>query len=80
MDLNTEKIGRLVRELLIEIGEDPAREGLLNTPQRVAKAFNQLPSRELRRALVGLIEKIAGIQTTSRKKKARKKKRVSTHN
>jgi len=29
----------LVRELLIEIGEDPTREGLLNTPQRVAKAL-----------------------------------------
>ena len=39
MALNTEKIGRLVRELLIEIGEDPTREGLLDTPKRVAKAF-----------------------------------------
>jgi transcriptional regulator with XRE-family HTH domain len=48
--------------------------------QRVAKAFNQLPSRELRRALVGLIEKIAGVQTTSRKKKARKKNRVGARN
>jgi GTP cyclohydrolase I len=28
MDLNAEKIGRLVHELLVEIGEDPAREGL----------------------------------------------------
>jgi GTP cyclohydrolase IA len=44
MDLNAEKIGRLVRELLIEIGEDPAREGLLNTPQRVAKALTFLTS------------------------------------
>ena len=42
MDLNAEKIGRLVRELLIEIGEDPVREGLLNTPQRVAKALTFL--------------------------------------
>jgi len=33
-----------VRELLIEIGEDPAREGLLNTPQRVAKALTFLTS------------------------------------
>lgn len=44
MELNTEKIGRLVRELLIEIGEDPAREGLLDTPKRVAKAFEFLTS------------------------------------
>jgi transcriptional regulator with XRE-family HTH domain len=35
---------------------------------RVAKAFNRLPSRRLRRGLVRLIEKIAGIKTVSRKK------------
>jgi GTP cyclohydrolase I len=32
----------LVRELLKEIGEDPAREGLLKTPQRVAKMYDFL--------------------------------------
>ena len=44
MALNEEKIARLVRELLIEIGEDPTREGLLDTPKRVAKAFEFLTS------------------------------------
>ena len=44
MALNEEKIARLVRELLVEIGEDPAREGLLDTPKRVAKAFEFLTS------------------------------------
>lgn len=44
MALNAEKIAGLVRELLIEIGEDPAREGLLDTPKRVAKAFEFLTS------------------------------------
>ena len=44
MELNTEKIAGLVRELLIEIGEDPAREGLLDTPKRVAKALEFLTS------------------------------------
>jgi len=44
MDLNTEKISRLVRELLTEIGEDPDREGLLDTPKRVAKALEFLTS------------------------------------
>ncbi len=44
MALNTEKIARLVRELLIEIGEDPVREGLLDTPKPVAKAFEFLTS------------------------------------
>jgi GTP cyclohydrolase I len=38
------KIARLVRELLVEIGEDPAREGLLKTPERVAKALTFLTS------------------------------------
>jgi len=32
----------LVREMLSRIGEDPAREGLLNTPQRVAKSMQYL--------------------------------------
>ena len=44
MALNKEKIERLVRELLIEIGEDPAREGLVKTPSRVAAALEFLTS------------------------------------
>ncbi len=44
MELNTEKIARLVRELLIEIGEDPTREGLLDTPKRVARAWREYAS------------------------------------
>lgn len=31
-----------VRELLIAIGEDPDREGLLRTPERVAKAYAEV--------------------------------------
>ena len=33
-----------VRELLIAIGEDPEREGLLDTPARVARAYAELTS------------------------------------
>ena len=33
------RIAPLVRQLLIELGEDPEREGLLRTPERVAKAL-----------------------------------------
>jgi len=34
----------LIRQLLAELGEDPDREGLLRTPQRVAKALEFLTS------------------------------------
>src|SRR6202521_3981361 len=34
----------LIRQLLAELGEDPSREGLLNTPQRVEKALTFLTS------------------------------------
>ena len=39
MEPNIEKIEALVHQLLIEIGEDPNREGLAKTPLRVAKAL-----------------------------------------
>jgi GTP cyclohydrolase I len=32
----------LIHQLLIEIGEDPGREGLLKTPDRVARAYVEL--------------------------------------
>ncbi len=36
------RIERAVREILIAIGEDPDRKGLLDTPLRVARAYAQL--------------------------------------
>lgn len=42
--MNKERIAALIRELLQEIGEDPEREGLLKTPERVAKAYEFLTS------------------------------------
>jgi GTP cyclohydrolase I len=44
MAVNTKKIESLVRQLLIELGEDPEREGLLKTPDRVAAALEFLTS------------------------------------
>ncbi len=41
---NSERIERLVSELLKELGEDPRREGLVDTPKRVAAALTYLTS------------------------------------
>ncbi|MBN2804490.1 MAG: GTP cyclohydrolase I FolE [Deltaproteobacteria bacterium] len=40
--MDIKKVEGLIRELLIEIGEDPEREGLKKTPYRVAKAYEFL--------------------------------------
>jgi GTP cyclohydrolase I len=37
-----ERAAAAVRELLIAIGEDPEREGLRDTPERVARAYEEL--------------------------------------
>lgn len=42
--MNIDRIAELIRELLVEIGEDPDREGLKKTPYRVAKAYEFLTS------------------------------------
>jgi GTP cyclohydrolase I len=44
MNGSSERIEKLVRELLVEIGEDPEREGLMNTPKRVAASLAFLTS------------------------------------
>ncbi|MBG6183539.1 GTP cyclohydrolase I [Arthrobacter sp. CAN_A214] len=36
------RIERAIREILIAIGEDPDRDGLLDTPKRVAKAYAEM--------------------------------------
>jgi len=40
--MDRDKVAGLIRELLSEIGEDPTREGLVNTPKRVAESFEFL--------------------------------------
>ncbi len=40
MDL--ERIERAVAEILVAVGEDPSREGLRKTPQRVARMYQEL--------------------------------------
>ena len=42
MSVNIEQIEKSVREILVAIGEDPERNGLLETPRRVAKMYEEL--------------------------------------
>jgi GTP cyclohydrolase I len=52
------KIAELVRQLLVELGEDPERDGLVKTPMRVAKSlayltrgYRQTPRKVLNNAI-----------------------------
>ena len=40
--IDQERIRRAVREILLAVGEDPDREGLLETPDRVARMYAEL--------------------------------------
>ena len=40
--MSNERIKKLIRELIIEIGEDPTREGLRDTPERIAKMYKEI--------------------------------------
>jgi GTP cyclohydrolase I len=42
--VDTERLERAVREILYAIGEDPDRDGLLRTPQRVAEMYAEICS------------------------------------
>lgn len=40
--MNKERIKKLVRELLVELGENPDREGLKETPARIAELYQEI--------------------------------------
>ena len=40
--MNEEKVKKLIRELIIEIGEDPTREGLAKTPERIVGVYKEI--------------------------------------
>ena len=64
MEPNTQKIESLMRQLLVELGEDPDREGLVKTPLRVAKALSFL-THGYRTDLDEVINQALFTQTTS---------------
>ncbi|MEI6569833.1 MAG: GTP cyclohydrolase I FolE [Actinomycetes bacterium] len=42
VQIDVERIARAVREILEAVGEDPDRDGLLRTPERVAKMYGEV--------------------------------------
>lgn len=40
--MDEERVKKLVRELIIEVGEDPTREGLRETPERIASMYKEI--------------------------------------
>lgn len=40
--VDKERIEKAVREILYAIGEDPDREGLLDTPKRMARMYEEI--------------------------------------
>ena len=55
--VDQKRIQRAVREILAAIGEDPDRDGLLDTPKRVAKAYAEM--------FAGLHQDAADVLSTS---------------
>ena len=45
--MDTQRLERAVREILEAVGEDPSREGLLETPARVARMYQEIFSLSL---------------------------------
>ncbi|MEP0825728.1 MAG: GTP cyclohydrolase I FolE [Nitrososphaera sp.] len=40
--INKRKVAKLIRQLLIELGENPDREGLASTPNRIADMYEEI--------------------------------------
>ena len=40
--MDKDRVKKLVRELIIELGEDPTREGLVDTPERIANMYKEI--------------------------------------
>jgi GTP cyclohydrolase I len=55
--IDQQRVERAVRELLFAIGEDPDREGLKQTPARVARSYTEI--------FAGMVQKPEDVLTTS---------------
>ena len=40
--MDNQRVKKLIRELIIELGEDPTREGLVQTPERMANMYKEI--------------------------------------
>ncbi|MFM7796343.1 MAG: GTP cyclohydrolase I FolE [Candidatus Nitrosotenuis sp.] len=40
--MNKDRVHKLIREIIIELGEDPTREGLRGTPERIADMYEEI--------------------------------------
>ena len=40
--MDEERVKKLIRELIIELGEDPTREGLKDTPERIGQMYKEI--------------------------------------
>ncbi|MBB1243578.1 GTP cyclohydrolase I FolE [Streptomyces durbertensis] len=60
--INTDRVAELVSQLLVELGEDPAREGLIDTPRRVAAWWNDFLSPDDSSTATCFTESAAGDQ------------------
>ena len=40
--MDEDRVKKLIRDLIIEIGEDPTREGLRDTPRRIASVYKEI--------------------------------------
>ncbi|WP_264296626.1 GTP cyclohydrolase I [Streptomyces sp. C8S0] len=47
--IDTDRVADLISQLLVELGEDPQRDGLAETPKRVAAWWTDFLSRTARR-------------------------------
>jgi len=70
--VDLERLARAVREILEAVGEDPDREGLRDTPNRVARMYEEMfsgmrqdPSADLEKAFVQKYDEIVLIKDIS---------------